>query len=309
MAKISPGLAVGVGVALGGAAWYFGRQKTGVTKGPNLNPFASLRESANVRDDPSVSIDAIKLDSTVINVQIPAPYAILGCGERWAMPRALVRGSRIGGGGSLRGPNGYQGDARSYPDLFFPPNTINRCRAPSAGRPWFLPVYSADRALDAAGARLGGPNSAVPPVEYIAGTPGYAPAPASGGGRVTIRGFSLDDVAWLRSTATRNYAVVDARRRGSGELLRLYVSNAGYTAWDNQGRNVPGAEIELTYKGKPVPAEVNPWAVPPWNGPPPGNGRIWADTNPALPWDFIAPPWLASVLSLGHKPMPNVRIR
>lgn len=308
MADKIPIGALVVGGAVAGAVYYLTRTPAGKDAAPNLNPFRSLAESANQREDKSIDLSAIRLDRTVINVVRPAPYAIIGCGRRWAMPLPLVRGARQGGG------DVYSREAMrlgySTVDQFYPPDTVAGCRAPSAGRPWFLPVYKVDRDLDRAGAGYGGPSSPVPPVEYVEGAEGYARAPASGSKRETVPGFLRDGHAWVRSTSALNFGVVDARRKSDRALLRLYVSNAGWTAWDGQGRNVPAAQVEITYRGRAVPAEVNPFAVEPWAGADraPGNGKIWADQNPALPWDLIGPPWVAAFLSLGHRPMPDVRI-
>lgn len=311
MADRIPIGAIVVGGAVAGAVYYFTRTPAGTDVAPNLNPFRSLRESANQREDKGIDLSQIRLDRTVINVVRPAVYAIVGCGRRWAMPIALVRGARQGGGDLSAIQRGRAMSAGySGVDEFFPPEFVSGCRAPSAGRPWFIPVYKADRDLDRAGAGYGGPSSPVPPVEYVEGTDGYARAPAVQPKRETVPGFLHDGAAWVRSTSTRNFAVIDARRKSDRALLRLYVSNRGWTAWDNRGKNVPAAQVEITYRGRPVPAEVNPFAVEPWAGADraPGNGKIWADANPALPWDLIGPPWVAAFMSLGHKPMPDVRI-
>ncbi len=306
MAEKIPLGAILIGGGVAGAIYYFTRGE-GTKPSPNLNPFQNLREAANQRSDQSVDLASIKLDSTVINVVRPAPYAIVGCGKRWAMPMPLVRGSRVGGGdvySQAADRAGYSGV-----DSFWPPAFVRGCRPPSSGRPWFIPVYRADRDLDRAGAGFGGASSPVPPVEYVEGTPGVARFPASGQERATVPGFVVDDVAWIRSTATRNFQVVGAKRKGRPDVLRLYLSNAGWTAWDGLGRNIPADQVELTYRGTVVPADVNPFAVAPWTGDQaPGNGKIFASSNPELPWDLIGPPWIAAVLQLGHRPMKNVRI-
>lgn len=252
-----------------------------------------LNAAADQRTSPGASSRGIDLETTVITVVTPAIYAVVGCVANWTMAFPLVRNAREGG-------NTFQFPPRLSPDP---------CTLPGVARPWWLPVYKADRR--ASPDNLG---IALPDVEYVDGTPGVINSGTSA--LRQVRGFVVDGRAWVRSEASVNFRAMGAKLRGSKKQLALYVSVTGWTAFDPEtGRNVPRSEVVLTYKGASgIPANANPWAVAPWadfadgrTNRRPGNGDEFKDMNPELPWDWCAPVYMWALLKRDHVTLPNAK--
>lgn len=251
----------------------------------------------NQRGGGSTTAD-VDLLRTVIDVQLPAFYGVIGCCKSWASARRLPDGRRDGG-------------IEQHPPWDFYGSRCG-CRPPTEGRPWWLPIFKADRDKGR------GDQGGVVDVEYAPGTPGI-PAPVEGGKR-PVRGFARDGVGWVLTSASRNFHRIGGVTRQGGFPLLVFVSLDGWTAFRaDTGRSVRESAVQLTYAGVPVRHDLNPWDVEPWTAygdgtddrPPGGRlwaNAIWADENPAIPTDWIAPAVAQALVSKGYVQLPDGKV-
>lgn len=296
-----------LGVAALGAAYAFRGELGlgqifggGTARAPKPTPAQrdALSRGLNQRTAGGVSTRDVTIDRTIIDVERPAYYGVLGCCRAATMAARLPDGRR-------EAPGSVE---RSMP-FQRPPwsrsGQICGCRPPSDGRPWWNPVLTADRHDR---------RDLMPDVEWAAGTPGYARPTYPD--KVAVRGFDRDGVAWVLTSATRNFAKIGGVTRQGGFPLLIFVSLDGWTAFrSDTGTGVREGAVQLTYAGAPLEPNANPWDVEPWTAygdgterVPPGNGSLWRDENDVLPYDWIAPAVAHALTRKGYVRLPDAKV-
>lgn len=218
-----------------------------------------------------------------VDVLTPPAYGVVGCCAAWATAYPTVRGARSGGG-VMASPKSTKGRG---------------CGCKAAGqagsRSWFMPVEQANR-------RPGH----VPPHSEVAPGEGFNLVGDGAGVLTRMRGFIHDGVAWV--IGGRNWLpMTDANPN-----VVYITSNLGRAAYDTvRAHQLRPNEYQPLYKGKPVPADPNPWNVSPWrewmNGEAGGRGGVPLEADLAggrLDWDFVGPPWVDAFMRLPVVPLP-----